>query len=131
MMTPATLKHLAELRRRLIASLVVMCVTMAGVYAAKEPLLAYLLQPLLNTPNAPQTLVFSAVPELFFAYLKITVWGGVFLTLPVLMYQIWRFFAPGLYKHERAAVRPLLVAAPLLFYGGGLFAYYAVLPLAL
>lgn len=130
-MKSATLKHLAELRRRLIVTLVLLCVAMAGVYAVKEPLLAFLLKPLLATPNAPQTLVFSAVPELFFTYLKITVWGGVFLTLPILMYQIWRFFAPGLYKHERQAVLPQLIAAPVLFYGGGLFAYFGVLPLAL
>ncbi len=131
MMTPATFKHLTELRRRLILSLLVLCAAMAVVYGFKAPLLNVLLQPLLATPNAPQSLVFSAVPELFFAYLKITVWGGVFLTLPVFMHQIWHFFAPGLYKHERRAVWPLLVAAPLLFYGGGLFAYLGVLPLAL
>lgn len=130
-MTPATLKHLAELRRRLIITLALLCLAMAAVYAFKQPLLAFLLHPLLATPNAPQSIVFTAVPELFFAYLKITVWGGVFLTLPVLMYQIWCFFAPGLYKHERQAVLPQLIAAPLLFYGGGLFAYFAVLPLAL
>ncbi len=130
-MKSSTLTHLTELRRRLIITLVLLCFAMAGVYAFKEVLLGLLLQPLLNTPNAPQNIVFSAVPELFFAYLKITVWGGVFITLPILMYQIWRFFAPGLYKHERNAVLPQLIAAPLLFYGGGLFAYFAVLPLAL
>lgn len=130
-MNPKTLKHLAELRRRLILTLLVLCAAMAGVYAGKEVLLAFLLQPLLATPNAPQTIVFTAVPELFFAYLKITVWGGVFLTLPVFMFQIWRFFAPGLYRHERRAVLPQLMAAPVLFYGGGVFAYFAVLPLAL
>ena len=130
-MNPKTLAHLAELRRRLIVTLVILCVAMGGVYAAKEPLLDVLLRPLMATPNAPQTLVFSAIPELFFAYLKITVWGGVFLTLPVLMYHIWRFFAPGLYQHERQAVLPQLIAAPVLFYGGGCFAYFGVLPLAL
>jgi len=130
-MNSKTMAHLAELRRRLIITLVILCVAMAGVYACKQPLLDFMLKPLLATPNAPQSLVYSAVPELFFAYLKITVWGGVFITLPILMYQIWRFFAPGLYKHERKAVLPQLIAAPLLFYGGGLFAYLGVLPLAL
>lgn len=130
-MKAKTLAHLTELRHRLIVTLVILCVAMTGVYVLKEPLLTFLLKPLLATPNAPQTIVFSAIPELFFAYLKITVWGGVFITLPILMYQIWRFFAPGLYKHEKKAVLPQLIAAPLLFYGGGAFAYFGVLPLAL
>jgi len=130
-MTPALIKHLNELRGRLIWAIVAMAVAIVGLYCVKEWLLALLLRPLTTNPGAPAQIVFSSVPELFFVYLRITTWGGVFLAMPVLLFQIWRFLSPGLYGHEKRWVGPLLAAVPVLFYAGGLFAYFVVLPLAL
>ncbi|PZP39064.1 MAG: twin-arginine translocase subunit TatC [Pseudomonas fluorescens] len=131
MMSPALVAQLNELRWRLILVLAFMVLAMLAVYAFKVPILNGLLEPLLNHPEAPKDFVVSSVSELFFIYLKITTWGGVFVMMPFLIFQIWKFISPGLYSHERTWVRPLLAAMPVLFYGGGVFAYFVVLPLAL
>ena len=130
-MSPALIKHLNELRRRLLGVMLVIGIAMVGLYALKERLLELLLRPLTHSPDAPAQIVFSSVPELFFVYLKITTWGAVFIGMPYLLFQIWRFLSPGLYAHERRWVGPLLAAVPVLFYTGGVFAYFVVLPLAL
>lgn len=131
MMSLALIKQLNELRWRLLVWLGIMGLLMVAIYAAKAPILDFLLRPLTQGPEAPEDIVFSSVPELFFVYLKITTWGGVFLSMPIFLFQIWKFLAPGLYKNERRWVAPLLTAVPVLFYAGGCFAYFVVLPLAL
>lgn len=130
-MSPALIKHLNELRGRLLWAIGFMALAMVGLYCVKEFLLTFLLLPLTSSPEAPAEIVFSSVPELFFVYLRITTWGGVFVAMPFLLFQIWRFLAPGLYGHEKRWVGPLLAAVPVLFYAGGLFAYFVVLPMAL
>ena len=109
----------------------VMAVAMVVLYVFKEELLGWLLSPLMKGPAAPGQIVVSSIPELFFVYLKITTWGGVFVAMPFLLFQLWKFMAPGLYGHERRWVGPMLSAVPVLFYAGGAFAYFVVLPLAM
>jgi sec-independent protein translocase protein TatC len=130
-MTPETIKYLQELRGRLLAAMGVMALAMVALYVLKEQLLGWLLLPLMKGPTAPGQIVVSSVPELFFVYLKITTWGGVFVAMPFLLFQLWRFLSPGLYGHERRWVGPMLAAVPVLFYAGGAFAYFVVLPLAM
>lgn len=127
----STMVALAEMRWRLVRVLLAMLVGMGVLYAFKAPVLEALMLPLTGNEFAPEQVVFTGVSELFFVYLKICTWGGVFVGMPYLLFQIWRFIAPGLYKHERKWVAPLLAAIPVLFYGGGVFAYFVVLPLAL
>ncbi len=130
-MKKSTLKTVAEARGRLVSVLLGMLVGMGILYAFKERVLEVLMLPLTRSEFAPEQVVFTGVTELFFVYLKICTWGGVFIGMPYLLYQAWRFMAPGLYRHERRWVAPLLAAVPVLFYGGGVFAYFVVLPLAL
>lgn len=130
-MSPTLIKQLYELRTRLLWTMAVLALAMGIMYALKEQLLGLLLMPLMHGPGAPQQIVVSSVPELFFVYLKITTWGGLFMVMPFLLFQIWRFLAPGLYSHERRWVAPMLAAVPVLFYAGGAFAYFVVLPIAL
>ncbi len=130
-MTPAVIRHLQELRTRLLWAFAFLGVAMLGIYIFKEALLDILIIPLTRGELAPEDIVISSVTELFFVYLRITTWGGLFLTMPVLLFQIWRFIGPGLYSYEKRWVAPLLMAMPVLFYTGGLFSYFVVLPLAL
>lgn len=130
-MDSSFLKYAGEIRQRLLVVFAAVGVAMLMIYLMKEELLELLMRPLTTNVHAPQQIVFSSVTELFFVYLKITTWGGLFVGMPFLLFQVWRFLAPGLYSHERRWVKPMLVAVPVLFYSGGLFAYFVVLPLAL
>lgn len=123
--------HIDTLRLSLLRIAIVMIGLMVFLFCVRERLLNVLLHPLLVNPNAPAHIVFSGIPELFFVYLKIATWGGVFIGLPYAFYELWRFLSPGLYSHEKHWVWPLLVAVPLLFYLGGVFAYVVVVPSAL
>lgn len=130
-MNKETFKYLGELRQRLLAVMGLLGAAVVVLYTFKDILLGWLLMPLMKGPTAPGQIVVSSVPELFFVYLKITTWGGVFVTMPFLLFQLWRFVAPGLHRHERRWVAPMLCAVPVLFYAGGAFAYFVVLPLAM
>lgn len=131
MFSARALKQIQDLRIRLLRCLGVMAVAIVALYLVKAELLDVLLEPLMRAQNAPATMVLSSVTELFFTYLKVATWGGVFITLPYMFYEIWAFIAPGLYPHERRFILPALVAVPFLFYAGGLFAYFAIVPAAM
>lgn len=126
-MNKQTIEHLHELRRRLTSVLVVTLLVFGLAYAFKEPLFQFLATPLLNNTD---TLVFTAVPELFFTYLKLCFFTGLFVATPLLLWQLWGFMAPGLYANEAAGLRPFLLLTPLLFYAGGAFMHFLVMPLA-
>jgi sec-independent protein translocase protein TatC len=130
MIPAATLQHFQNLRFRLLRTLAVMAALMAGLYMVKEELLSLLMAPLMHLPHAPQVIV-TGVPQLFFIYLKVCTWGGVFLGLPWLLAEVWRFLSPALYGHEKRVLLPALLAVPILFYGGGLFAFFLITPAAL
>jgi sec-independent protein translocase protein TatC len=77
-----------------------------------------------------QRLIYTGLTEAFFTYVKVAVFAGIFLTFPVLLLQVWLFIAPGLYKNEKHAFLPFLIATPVLFFAGGASVYYMVLPMA-
>lgn len=120
--------HLVELRYRLMVAFAAIGVGFALAFVFKEAWLTFLLQPLVE--QGTNQLIFTGLPELFFVYLKLAFLSGVFLAFPVLLHQLWRFCAPGLYAYEQGLVKPLLLLAPILFYTGAVFTYLVVMPLA-
>ncbi len=123
------LTHLIELRQRLIlAVLGVALVFLSLVYFANN-LYTWLARPLLaHLPQGSQMIAIDVISP-FLTPLKFTLILALFIAMPWVLYQVWAFVAPGLYRHEKRLVLPLLASSTLLFYLGALFAYYAVLPL--
>ncbi|SPF80521.1 twin-arginine translocase subunit TatC [Pseudoprimorskyibacter insulae] len=129
------IEHLAELRTRLIWSVVAFLVGMIMVFAVGGPVLDFLLLPIEKTMrdlgNPNPVMQYTAPQEYFFTLIRISVVGGLALSFPVIAYQMWRFVAPGLYKTEKNAFLPFLVASPVLFLLGAAFAHFVVVPLAM
>lgn len=128
------LTHLIELRRRLIYCLLFFSVVFAACYWYSEHIYGFLLRPLTNAFGAEgidhRRIIYTGLHEAFFTYMKLAFFSALFFSLPVVLIQIWRFLAPGLYKHEKRAFVPLLVATPVLFFLGSAMAYYLVMPMA-
>lgn len=129
------IEHLTELRQRLIYSVSAFLVAMVLCFFIAKPMLDFLLAPIENTMrtlgNDNPVMQFTAPQELFFTYIRISVVGGLMLSFPVIATQLWRFVAPGLYKNEKNAFLPFIIASPLLFLLGAAFAHYVVVPLAM
>jgi len=124
------LEHLTELRKRLIYSAIAIVVLMAICFVFARNIYDALLVPYLTAvPGA--TLIYTAPQELFFTYLNVAFFGAVFLGFPVIASQIYMFVAPGLYKHERKAFIPYLIATPVFFLAGAAMVYFLILPMAL
>lgn len=127
------LDHLVELRTRLIWSIGAFVVAMMACFAVAEPLFDFLAEPMKNAMlkrgHDPQ-LIFTGAHKVFFTYVQVAMFGGIFVAFPIIANQLWRFVAPGLYRTEQKALLPFLVATPVLFVIGAAFAYYAALPLA-
>ena len=126
------LDHLIELRRRLMYAAVVFAVAFIGCYLVAEPIYDFLVQPLADIYEGTQNrqLIYTALHEAFFTFLKVAFFGALFLTFPIIAGQIWMFTAPGLYRNERRAFLPFLLVTPFLFVAGAALAYYVVFPLA-
>jgi len=124
------LEHLVELRNRLVRSVMAFLVCFILCFAVSRPIFAFLTQPLSDAlagqPN--RSMIFTALYEQFFTYVKIGMFGALCLAFPFMAFQLWMFIAPGLYKHERKAFIPFLVATPVMFILGGSFVYYLMLP---
>lgn len=125
------LAHLLELRKRLIWSLLaVLCGFMVCYYFAPQ-IYEFLVRPLARASvGEHRRLIYTGLTEAFVTYIKLALWAGCFLAFPAIASQIWMFVAPGLYKHERRAFVPFLIATPLFFLAGACMAYYVVFPLA-
>lgn len=128
------LEHLAELRSRLIWCFAALGVGTIFCFAFAKHIYNFLLVPLVNVAQTELgdtefELIYTAPLEVFFVQLKLSLFAGVFVAFPVIAYQIYAFVAPGLYKNERGAFLPFLVAAPTLFALGGAFVYYLMLTL--
>ncbi|MFQ3190205.1 MAG: sec-independent protein translocase protein TatC [Paraglaciecola sp.] len=122
--------HLIELRGRVLKAVVsVFVVFLCLVYFAQD-LYHWLATPLLDTLPENAQMIATDVASPFFAPFKLTMVLSFFIAIPVVLYQIWGFVAPGLYKNEKRLVSPLLFSSTLLFYLGMAFAYYVVFPLA-
>jgi len=122
------LRHLEELRKRLIASAIAVGIGFAICYFFSERIFLVLISPLKAVMPEGDQLIFTALPEMFFAYLKVAFVSGILMASPYLFYQMWMFVAPGLYKQERSLVVPFVLASTLLFVGGALFGYFVVFP---
>lgn len=127
------LEHIVELRRRLIWCMLALFAMTGACYVFVDHILAVLIQPLADTMNAEggtQRLIYTSLTEAFFTTLKLSFLSALFLTLPFILMQVWKFVAPGLYKREQGAFLPFLVATPVLFVLGALLVYFFVMPLA-
>jgi sec-independent protein translocase protein TatC len=129
------LDHLIELRNRIIWSVSAFVVAMILCFFVAEPILQFLLQPIEDSLRAfgdPNPVMqYTAPQEYFFTLVHISVVAGLGVSFPVIAYQLWRFVAPGLYRNEKAAFLPFLVASPALFLLGALFSHYLVTPMAM
>lgn len=128
------IEHLAELRTRLMRSILAFVIGMVASFVVAEPILEFISQPLaevLRARGEDARLIFTAPQEKFFVLIRISVIAGFALSFPVIAHQMWRFVAPGLYKTEKNAFLPFLIASPALFVLGAAFAHYVVTPLAM
>ncbi len=126
------LDHLVELRRRLVYSFLALIVMFFVSYFFAEDIFRFLVKPYadLVEGQANRRLIFTALHEAFFTYIKVAAFSALFFGFPIFASQLWLFVAPGLYRNEKGAFLPFLVATPILFIMGGAMVYYIVMPLA-
>ena len=126
--------HFVELRSRLLNSLIFIFVVFVISYIFAEQIYTFLVEPYANAvkdDQQPRRLIFTALHETFIVYIKVAFFAAIFLGSPVLLIQIYKFIAPGLYKNEKKAILPYLISTPILFLLGGFLVYYLVMPLAI
>jgi sec-independent protein translocase protein TatC len=121
--------HLDELRTRLIRILIAIGIGFVGCYFFKERLFGFLTMPLTAVLPENSYMIFTSLPEAFFTYLKVSFFTSIFVTSPYILYQIWKFISPGLYKAEKKHALPFVLFSTIFFVGGALFAYFIVFPL--
>jgi sec-independent protein translocase protein TatC len=127
------IEHLAELRRRLIWSVLAFVAGMVVCFTVWNPIFNFLTQPIcdaLATRQQDCGLILIKLQEGFFVAIRISLLGGFVLSFPIIAFQLWRFVAPGLYRSEKGAFLPFLIASPVMFFLGAAFAFYIVIPLA-
>ena len=127
-------EHLTELRSRLIISFVFFFIFFVISYIFAENIYNFLVYPYADAvkdDGLNRRLIFTALHETFITYLKLAFFTALFIGSPILLTQIWKFIAPGLYKNEKKALLPYLIATPTLFLLGGMLVYYLVMPLAI
>ncbi|WP_341871918.1 twin-arginine translocase subunit TatC [Pseudidiomarina atlantica] len=125
------LDHLLELRRRLLIGVIVVLALFSVLAFFADDLYSWLAAPMLASLPQGSTLIATDVATPFFTPFKLALVVSIALAVPVLLWQLWAFIAPGLYQREKRLVVPLMVSSSLLFYAGIAFAYFVVLPLAL
>ena len=127
------LDHLIELRSRLLHSVIAIMVLFFICYYFAPDIYNFLVAPLadvMEDMGGQRRLIFTALHEAFFTYIKVAFFAALFLSFPFLAIQVWMFIAPGLYKNEKKAFAPFLIATPILFFMGGALVYYFIFPLA-
>ncbi|PIP36510.1 MAG: twin-arginine translocase subunit TatC [Desulfobacterales bacterium CG07_land_8_20_14_0_80_52_14] len=120
--------HLEELRKRLIICFIAIGVGFALSYGFKEKLFDILTRPLIAVMREGDKLIYTSLPEAFFAYLKVAFLAGVMIAAPVILYEFWMFVAPGLYQKEKRLLLPIVFLSSFFFVGGALFGYFVVFP---
>ncbi|WP_411359639.1 twin-arginine translocase subunit TatC [Pseudidiomarina salilacus] len=125
------LDHLLELRRRLLIGVIVVLAIFSVLAFFADDLYSWLAAPMIASLPQGSTLIATDVATPFFTPFKLALVVSIALAVPVLLWQMWAFIAPGLYQREKRLVVPLMVSSSLLFYAGIAFAYFVVLPLAL
>jgi len=122
-------EHLVELRDRLLRVLLAVLVVLLCLFPFANEIYLLLAEPLLSRLPDNATMIATEVASPFLTPFKLTVVASVFVAMPVVLYHAWAFIAPGLYRHERRLVFPLLISSSILFYLGIAFAYFVVFPL--
>jgi sec-independent protein translocase protein TatC len=125
--------HLIELRRRLMWSIAAFFIAFLLCYHFSGAIYSFLAEPLahiLEQRGQNRRMIFTALTEAFFTYLKVAFFGAAFISFPIVATQIWLFIAPGLYRSEKRAFAPFLIATPILFVLGAALAYYFIFPVA-
>jgi len=127
------LEHLVELRNRIVYSMIAFVLCFIVCYAFAQPIYLFLTQPLADAlaGQVGRQMIFTALYEAFFTYVRVAAFGALCLAFPFMAAQLWWFIAPGLYRHERAAFWPFLLATPVMFILGAAFVYYLILPYAI
>jgi len=131
--TMPLLDHLMELRQRLLYSAIALIVTFAASMYFAANILDFLMRPLataMGHVGGTNRMIYTGLAENFFTQVKVAFFTAAFITFPIFANQLWMFIAPGLYKHERKAILPFLLASPILFMLGGALVYYLIMPLA-
>lgn len=127
------MEHLKELRQRLFVFVGVFFVLTIGAFFLAKPIYLFLARPIIavfERNGLPTVFIVTSPFEKFFADFTLALFVGFTLTLPVLLYQVWRFIAPGLYNNEKGAMRPFLISSPVLYLVGISFVYFIVMPMA-
>ncbi len=123
------LDHLEELRKRLIVSIIAIGVAFLGCWYFAEKIYAWVEAPLTKLlPLGDRKLAYTHLTEPFMVYMKVAFFAAIFVASPILMWQVWRFISPGLYKRERRMAAPFIIFATAFFVLGGYFGYRVILP---
>jgi sec-independent protein translocase protein TatC len=122
--------HLLELRTRLLHAVLGVLVIFCSLIYFAQDIYQYVAKPLLAVMPEGTQMIATDVASPFFTPFKLTIVLSIFIAMPYILYQLWSFIAPGLYKHEKRLMAPLMLGSTLLFYGGIAFAYYVVFPVA-
>ena len=132
--TMPLIEHLMELRKRLIFSIVTLLIAFGISMSFAKDIFAFLVVPLEKAERAAgqplQPMIYTQLTEAFTTEMKVAFFAAAFITFPVFANQLWKFVAPGLYRHEKRAILPFLFGAPVLFFMGGALAYYMIMPMA-
>jgi sec-independent protein translocase protein TatC len=123
------LDHLIELRRRLLYCVVAIVICFAGAFYFAQPIFSFLVQPLVAAGQ--NKVIFTQLFEAFFVQIKVAFFAAMMLSVPIIAMQLWQFVAPGLYRQEKKALLPFLIATPVLFIMGASLAYFMAIPIAL
>jgi len=126
--------HLIELRSRLVKSFIFLLLLFILSYIFSAEIYRFLVQPYADAvlaENLQRRLIFTALHEAFLTYIKVAFFAAFFISSPFFLIQLWKFIAPGLYKNEKRALLPYLVATPILFILGSFIVYYLIMPLAI
>ena len=127
-------EHLIELRSRLLKSIIFLIIAFIICYIFSDKIYNFLVDPYAQAVKGDghnRRLIFTALHETFLTYLKLAFFAAFFFSCPLILMQIWKFVAPGLYKDEKLALLPFLIATPILFLLGGMLVYYLIMPLAI
>lgn len=122
------LGHLEELRKRLIVCAIAIGIGFVISYIFSKQLFSLLILPLTEVLPADSHLIFTNLPEMFIAYIKVALIAGIILAIPVIFYELWMFLAPALYRREKGYVIPFVLFSTILFLVGALFGYFVVFP---
>jgi len=125
------IEHLGELRKRIVISTIAICVGVAFAFIEKDWVFRLIMAPLVHGTGQPIKLLTLSPTEPFMSVLKVSIYFGLLLALPVLLWQLWAFIMPALYENEKKKVLPYVLFTTVLFAGGVLFGYYVVLPIGL